>query len=349
MDTKDKRIAFRRGYVLRVILFLLDAVVVNFAFFISIWIRLSDAESFRVSGLKYMAMYREFAPWYTIVCMGLFLLFRLYSGVWRYAGINDFKKLVVVNICTCVFYVCGSLLVVGRMPLSVYGLGACIQFALMAISRFAPRYIMDSMMSPKNGDENDIIVPMMIVGIGENSRIIQNQIARDRTNIVKPVCVVDYYYGFKGNTFNGLPVYSGPEAVKTCIEKFDIKCAIIADGTLPEDFLDEIRNTCDERQIELRDFIIGTDPSTRGVGIRELLKTTSGPVRLVFDGDEGHLFDTGEKALHSIKEKCTVESISADEGVLLIRISKGELKSSIINEEWIAKYREETGSDVSFF
>ena len=349
MGIDHKKHTLTRGHVLRLLLFLYDVFAVNFAYFISVWLRFSDADSFRSQGIKYMSMFKHFAPWYTLTCIVLFVVFRLYSSVWRYVGVNDVKRLVLVNICTCTLYICGSLFIVGRMPVSVYGLGAGIQFVLMCASRFAPRYIMDSISSAKSVEGSSVSIPMMIVGIGENAKIIQNKIARDRTNIVKPVCVVDYDYGFKGNSFNGLPVFSGPDAPLKCIEKYDIKCVIIADGNLPNEFLDSIRDLCGSRDIELRDFVIGTEYRTRGVGIRELLGMVDGPIRIEYSSGEDHLFDNGKEALRSIRDNCTVDSITVNEGAVNIRLNINDLATGNANEEWIAKYREEMGSDVSFF
>ena len=33
--------------------------------------------------------FSHFAPWYTIACIVIFAAFRLYGGMWRYAGMND--------------------------------------------------------------------------------------------------------------------------------------------------------------------------------------------------------------------------------------------------------------------
>lgn len=349
MDNRRNRSMVIRGRILRVLLFLYDVFAVNFAYYIAVIIRFTDVQSFQEQGHKYMALFRSFAPWYTVVCIVLFIMFRQYSGMWRYAGINDVKKLVLVSTCTCIFYVFGSLLIVGRMPISIYVLGAGIQFILICLSRMAPRYVLDSFAGSKSGGD-EVSIPLMIIGIGENARIIQNKIARDGTNIVRPVCIVDYSYAFSGDTFNGLPVHSGQNALKDCIEKYDIRCVIIADDNLPEEYHSYVRRICEEKDIELRDFVIEAGYRARGVSARNLIEMTEGPVKIISEPDLTERdYENSGKAVSELKDNCIVKKVSVDKEKLVVYVNRQESADSKVNEDWIQKYREETGSDVSFF
>ena len=347
MDSIKGNNLSKRRTTYRILLFLYDVFAVNFAYMIALVIRFSDADSYHQQGARYMQMFREFSPWYTVICMVLFILFRLYSGVWRYAGFNDLRKIIIVSCITCALYVIGSLLVVGRMPISVYILGAVIQFIMMGAVRIAPRYIIENY--KKNSGDNDMIIPMMIVGVGENTRIIQNKISRDGANIVRPVCVADYGYKYKGNTFNGLPVFCGIEALEECIKKYDIRCVVIADGNIPDEFINSLRKLCRKKSIEIRDFLIGTEHRTSGIRMRDFLETVECPVRIIGSSVEERLYSDGKMALKSYSNDNTVDSVSISGGELNIRVHHSEPFNTVTNDDWIRKYREETGDDVSFF
>ena len=43
--------------------------------------------------------FSHFAPWYTIACIVIFAVFRLYGGMWRYAGINDMNRIILARDC----------------------------------------------------------------------------------------------------------------------------------------------------------------------------------------------------------------------------------------------------------
>ncbi|MBR6159852.1 MAG: hypothetical protein IKQ40_06075 [Lachnospiraceae bacterium] len=349
MDIRKNRLVFNRGTLFRTLLFIFDVLVINLAYYVAILMRFSDADSFHRVGEKFMTKFWKFSPWYTLACIVLFLVFRLYSGVWRYAGFNDFKKLILVNICCCAFYVCFSMIIVGRMPITVYSIGAFLQFFMMCIARLAPRYILDSYGRSKGAKKGEVAIPLMIVGIGENTRIIQSKIERDRTNIVRPVCVIDYDYGLRGKTFNGLPVFGGLDGVKESIDKYDIKCVVIADNGLPMEFIENIRQICDRSGIELRDFMIGTEYRAGRVDIRALLDAAISPVVIERDGEDDKRFENGREALRAFRQGGLVDKVSVTDGLLRIRMESEHGHATSAGEDWIEKYREETGSDVSFF
>ncbi len=349
MENKQRKSAVMRGWFLRSILLLFDAAVVNIAYLLAIFLRFSDAYSLADQGTKYIHMFKTFAPWYTVICMIVFVLFRLYSGVWRYAGVNDVKKLIIISIGTCMVYVIGTLLIVGRMPISVYILGACIQFVMISIPRLAPRYVIEYYGGSRNSKNDGIIIPLMLVGVCENARIIQNMIEKDNSNIVKPVCVLENSLGYSGKSFNGLPVICGKNAASEAVTIYGIRSVIIADNKLPKDFLESVYRVCAEHDIELRGFVIGTEYRSKHVEVRNLLRAVDGPIRIVEDGEDDIHFDGGRDALKSITRDCSVESIAALDNEILLKIRHSESSDYESNDEWIKQYREETGNDISFF
>lgn len=346
---KHNKYLMVRGWCLRVLLFLYDVIVINLAYFLAIVLRFSDSDSFSTQGLYYSDMFRKFAPWYTIVCLVMFLAFRLYGAVWRYAGLNDAKKLVMISILTCVFYVVGSLLMVGRMPISVYILGAGIQFAFVSAPRLLPRYILENYGKTKSVSGNEINIPLMLIGVCENTRIIQSKIEKDGTNIVKPIFVADCMYGYTGKTFNGLPVICGEDSIREAVNKYDIRSAIIADYNLPKEFLDKVHVICEERSIDLRGFVIGTEYHPGRVGLKELLRLINSPVVIMnYEGEENR-YNNGNEALQNMNGECNVENILVQRGMLGIRIGKRISKETPDSNAWIEQYRKETGDDISFF
>ena len=50
----------------------------------------------------YLTAFWQFAPFYTVLAIAVFAAFRLYGGMWRYAGINDMNRIILANLCTSV-------------------------------------------------------------------------------------------------------------------------------------------------------------------------------------------------------------------------------------------------------
>ena len=69
---------------------LLDMVAVNLSYYLALLVRFFvDGEMRTVAVDRYMPAFLSFAPFYAAFCLLAFIGWRLYGGIWRYAGIND--------------------------------------------------------------------------------------------------------------------------------------------------------------------------------------------------------------------------------------------------------------------
>ena len=73
---------------------------------------------------RYMPAWVGFTPWYTMLALIIFMAFRLYGGMWRYAGINDMNRIIGASAVTTVLHVAGTIIFFTRMPLTYYIIGA---------------------------------------------------------------------------------------------------------------------------------------------------------------------------------------------------------------------------------
>ncbi len=360
-----------RRWIFRILLFIFDAFVVNFAYFMAIIIRFYIEYRWHDMGAEYIQMLWKFAPYYTAVSLLVFILFRLYSGVWRYVGINDARRLLLANVCTCVFQVVAGLLIVGRMPITYYCMGACIQLVMMSIPRIAPRFILESFGasdSATGGIGADTVaggkdvgakatMPMMIVGVGENARIIQSIVSKDKTGILKPVCVADFTGRYSGGAFNGLPVVSNMKDTEIALVKYDIKCIMIADDRLSASVEKNIHDICEKHDVEIRSFTMKAEYRGGGMRLSDLLGMIEGPVRIIEDeagtnkdrSSDGELFAAGNDALEKYHYNYVVDGISSSTDATCVKVHRIRSAGISQDEEWVKKYKEENGGEVSFF
>ena len=124
--TERKEISKRWVTVLALVLF--DIFAVNFSYYMALVLRFYVNHEFHLAGTLFMPLFLEFAPWYTVCCIIVFWLFKLYNGMWKYAGWNDLNRVVWANAVTFVIQVAGTLLFVRRMPITYYVLGAGIRW-----------------------------------------------------------------------------------------------------------------------------------------------------------------------------------------------------------------------------
>ena len=232
----------------------LDILAVNLAYYLALIVRYEIGRNIynidEAFSIFFYAFYKA-APWYTILCIVIFALFRLYGGLWRYAGINDLNRIVYASAVTCVLHILLTMLFVQgkpfyRMPVTYYVLGAVIQFVLITAIRFSYRFaVIEKRRSDKKQGK------ALVIGTGEfgvqTIRVLQEGV------FFNVCCVVDPEDKAVGKTLDGVPVY-GWDQLGELISRYDITCVFLAEPDLEEAGREKIRKACAEKKVELRDY-----------------------------------------------------------------------------------------------
>lgn len=143
--------------------------------------------------------------WVVPLYFGLFYLFGLYRGIWRYASLNDLQHLLSAVmlggvLATLVVFIFG----VGMMPRSVLLLHPMLLAFVMGGSRFAYRSWKEHRLyGPTKLRGN----PVVIIGAGEAADSLLREI--HRSGQWYPVGIIDDSPGKTGRRLRGLPI-SGP-------------------------------------------------------------------------------------------------------------------------------------------
>ena len=204
---------------------------------------------FRPTVTYYLTDFYRFAPFYTVLAIAIFAAFRLYGGMWKYAGIHDMNRIIAANAATSFVQIFGSWIFVDRMPITYYLIGAVIQLFFTTATRFAYRLITEERRHLKKTKIN-----IMLVGTGETSRIVRNQIENDDTNPAKPVCIFSYRGNETGASIDGIPVLSDLSQFKEYLKKYQIERVILADSIMPMEIRKQIKDICREIKMEIQDF-----------------------------------------------------------------------------------------------
>ena len=251
---------------------LLDIISVNAAYFLGILIRFFVGGKFYTSLRELPYKYSKFAPVYTIICILVFFVFKLYGGMWRYAGISDLNRIVMASAVTTIAQVVGTLIFVERMPLTFYFIGAALQFAFIAIIRFAYRIIIVERRRISKKQAN-----ALVIGGGEESHYILRLLNNGLT--YRPVCVVDK--NTIGRLMDGLPVYN---TLNEALAGHEVNNVFLADTTLTAKEKDEIYDLCKSKGLPIRDytnffsFAAENDPF---YGVQEVIPGAEGEKRFI--------------------------------------------------------------------
>ena len=235
---------FKRTLKNDIWIILLDIIAINVAYFLALLVRFFVGGKFYTSLRELPYVYSKFAPFYTVFCIIVFFIFRLYGGMWRYAGVSDINRIIVASVVTTAFQVVGTLIFVQRMPLTFYFIGAALQFFFVASIRFAYRIFVIERRRLEKKSAN-----ALIVGAGDPGRYVIGLL--DSGIIYRPACVIDDNYN--GMSMDGLPVYSLDE-LDEVIEKHSIIFVALADLEITAEAREKVAKVCQTSNLVLRDY-----------------------------------------------------------------------------------------------
>lgn len=261
-----------------------DIIAVNMAFVLALLLRYYVHSEFKSAAWTFVNNYVRFAPVYTLLCLAVFFVCGLYEGVWRFAGFNDFNRILLANVLTAALNVLGMKLLFGGMPKTYYIIGGLLQLLFTAALRFSYRFM--QLKRQRDARDKAWTIPAMVVGTGDCAReFIQHLEANT------PFQVVTIAGENRGKTLDGVPIVSY-DAILAQIQYHDIRALFIADDALSAQKRAQIKR--DAGAIEARDYVDYLSDQAIGLPIGSLLRAVEGPVTVSLDGAERRFSDAGE-------------------------------------------------------
>lgn len=346
-STDNKKYIYIRWVLLRLSLVLFDIVAVNAAYYLALVVRFYVNYEFNIWAVRYVPMFFKVSPYYTACALAVFSAFGLYKSLWKYAGLSDMNRIFGASAATCVVQIVVSLLLVGRMPLTYYGLGAAFQFVFIAVSRFSYRLLtLERDKFSKHWNHNAVNV--LVVGLGEASRTVIQHLERDPDSMAKPVCVIDISNTEFQGTMAGVSVLGGIERIPSAVHKYRVDRILVADTMVPQEVRAEVKRICKNLDIPVQDFSGYFQSVPSRIPLRSLLEYVEGPLVIELEDTKTSYAHAGDAA-KDISEKYIVASVCVREGTLCLRLIQDVLRPNDVQADWVQLYQEETGEDISFF
>lgn len=282
---------------------LLDLIAVNLSYYLAFYFRfyvnlklgLENAET-------YKAAFLGFAPWYSFIAIIIFAAWKLYGGLWRYAGINDMNRIIMANVCTVVVYVAGTAAFFIRMPVAYYAVGGILQFVFVVLIRFGYRALLVEKKRLRNRGLTK--TNTIVVGSGENGRRVVKNL--EETENYRPVAVI----GSGAGTMDGVPIVTLADA-----DWKNVGAVFIADPLLSSAEREQIKEKAETVGAELHDYTGYFSNLGGKLSVTELLAVIHSPLTISIEGKEVK-FGSGAEALAALTDKYDVVSIDAEKIVL---------------------------------
>ncbi len=229
-------------------LVLFDVVSINFSYLFALLLRFDFR--FSVIPESYFRAYLYFTPMYTVVCIGIYYVLKLYRSIWRFAGFDELNRILGANLIAGAIHWIGISAIYRRMPLSYYVVGWLVQFSLCVLIRFSYRFI--NMERSKLAKKTNSGTKIMVIGAGAAGTILIKELKTSGEVVGLPVCIIDDNPNKWGRLIEGVPVVGGRESVLSAVEKYHINKIYFAIPSADKETKRELLNICSEAGCELQ-------------------------------------------------------------------------------------------------
>ncbi len=287
-----------------IVLFLLDAISIAGSFFAALWLR--HEFDFNQIRPDYLVTYFNTIGIWIIVCIIVFLIFRLYNTILTFAGMEDLFRISEAYIVLSIIGIALSVLFKLDMPRSYYVIGIVFSFVCTVAIRFGRR-IINSVTSTVYKRHNSVLngERIMIIGAGFAGRMLVREYSESDKVSGNVICLIDDNYYKKGRLLEGVPVVGGRDDIIEVAKEYAIDKIVYAIPSSSGKDRKEILNICSKtgcsveilpgiyqlvsgevtagklRKVEIQD-LLGRDPVK--VNLDEIYNYISGKVVMVTGG-----------------------------------------------------------------
>ena len=223
---KPKKKALQHWQVISLCMAVYDLAAVCASYFLALWLRYDGV--FDRRGRMFLNRYAGFILPYAICCLIIFVFFRMYNSMWRYASVSDMGRVLLASALTSALHAGAMVLFVGRMPTSYYLIGAGLQFILLAMVRFAYRIVSNMRKNRRNKRKEDAGSRVMLIGAGSAGQLILKDMTQAREVRYKVVCIIDDNPNKWHRYMDGVPIVGGRDEIMRAAQEYDVSEIFLA-------------------------------------------------------------------------------------------------------------------------
>ncbi len=232
---------FNKAMVYNVAFFILDVLCINVCSFLAIFIRFNMSVD-EIPAVYFNYIYQMAIP-NTLITIALFVFFKLYQSLWRFASIqelvNIFLACVLAIVMNIIMYQL-RLMPVFRSYYVLYFmllfLGTCaIRFSYRALRLFYRTYV------HKEYGKNT-----MIIGAGESGSAVIREITQSKELDCRVCCAIDDATSKHNSYIHGIRVEGGRDKILKCAKKYRINEIIITMPSVSKLEIAKILEICQE-------------------------------------------------------------------------------------------------------
>ncbi len=240
-----------RWHIISMILCAYDAIMVNFSYFLALWLRFDCA--FSEITPEYLDAFLRYIPIHTVVCLGVFLWMRMYNSLWRFASFYELARVSFATVITGIINTVAITAMFQRMPFSYYIFGLGFQFVFVLGVRFSYRFLLFERERMRKSGSGDVKRAMLIGAGNAGQMILRDVIQTDKENL-KICCIIDDDANKWGRDIGGVPVVGGSKDILHYVRKYSIDIILVAIPSATVEEKSRILNVCKETGCEMKNL-----------------------------------------------------------------------------------------------
>ena len=234
------------------LLVMYDIVAVNAAYFLALWLRF-DCSFSKIPG-NYLGAWRSFAPAYTLICLLVFWNLHLYSSVWRFASYSELIHVLSSSAVTMLLHTVLITVLLCRMPVTYYVIGALLQFVFIIGVRFSYRFVLLLRSSRFSGKSERPVRRVMLIGAGAAGQMILRDFRRSSEISESVVCIIDDDHRKWHRFIDGVPIVGGREHILAAVEEYGVEKIYLAIPSATAAQRRDILAICQETDCEIKNL-----------------------------------------------------------------------------------------------
>lgn len=227
-------------------LMLIDVVVMQISAALGLFVRF-DMSMAKIP-LEYLEKVITFAPFYTVVTIVIFIVFRMYSTMWSVAGIKEVYHIALACGLASLVQIAGMTFFQMNMPRSFYPICFTTLLLLEVFVRLSYRIMRTLGLESKDALASRI----MIIGAGTSGATILKEITTSEYVHGKVVCFVDDDENKVGKYLNGILIAGNRNQIVELVRKYNVDEIFVAMPSAPAKETKKILEICRETECKLK-------------------------------------------------------------------------------------------------
>lgn len=226
-------------------LFFCDFIIWNLSFYISYAINKNC--------LTFVSVDERFFEYLAImnICfIAMFLAFKLYDKIWRYADVEDFFYAGLATLCAnFIFFVLTRVFMIKMSPRMHF---IFLLTSMSAIVIFRLIYRINRLIDNVSNEDVKDKKRMLIVGAGESTALLLREMYKYSRNKYRPVAIADDDNEKIGRKILGIKVEGSTDQIPELCEKFDIEVILFSISSISLAQRRRILDICAKTNLEVR-------------------------------------------------------------------------------------------------